>query len=115
MKAVVGEEALSSEDHLYLEFLDKFESKFVTQVKKKSERASSRSRNSLTLHTHTQSPNCPRLSLTPHPSHLSQGPYENRSIFDSLEIAWGLLRTFPKEMLKRIPEKTLKGFYARSS
>jgi len=74
MKAVVGEEALSSEDHLYLEFLDKFESKFVTQ-----------------------------------------GPYENRSIFDSLEIAWGLLRTFPKEMLKRIPEKTLKGFYARSS
>merc|ERR1712025_171355 len=67
MKAVVGEEALSSEDHLYLEFLDKFESKFVTQ-----------------------------------------GPYENRSIFDTLEIAWGLLRTFPKEMLKRIPEKTLK-------
>ena len=74
MKAVVGEEALSSEDHLYLEFLDKFESKFVTQ-----------------------------------------GPYENRTIFDTLEIAWGLLRTFPKEMLKRIPEKTLKGFYARSS
>merc|ERR1711968_74583 len=64
MKAVVGEEALGPEDHLYLEFLDKFESKFVTQ-----------------------------------------GPYENRSIFDSLEIAWGLLRTFPKEMLKRIPEK----------
>ena len=39
----------------------------------------------------------------------------SRTIFDSLEIAWGLLRTFPKEMLKRIPEKTLKGFYARSS
>merc|ERR1719163_1710068 len=73
MKAVVGEEALSSEDHLYLEFLDKFESKFVTQ-----------------------------------------GPYENRTIFDTLEIAWGLLRTFPKEMLKHIPEKTLKVFYARS-
>ena len=31
-KAVVGEEALSSEDLLYLEFLDKFESKFVNQV-----------------------------------------------------------------------------------
>ena len=66
MKAVVGEEALSSEDHLYLEFLDKFESKFVTQ-----------------------------------------GPYENRSIFDSLDIAWGLLRTFPKEMLKRIPSSSV--------
>ena len=32
MKAVVGEEALSSEDLLYLEFLDKFERKFVLQV-----------------------------------------------------------------------------------
>ena len=32
MKAVVGEEALSSEDLLYLEFLDKFEGKFVNQV-----------------------------------------------------------------------------------
>jgi hypothetical protein len=32
MKAVVGEEALSSEDLLYLEFLDKFERKFVSQV-----------------------------------------------------------------------------------
>jgi len=31
MKAVVGEEALTSEDLLYLEFLDKFEHKFVAQ------------------------------------------------------------------------------------
>ncbi|KYQ94285.1 vacuolar H+ ATPase B subunit [Tieghemostelium lacteum] len=31
MKAVVGEEALSSEDKLYLEFLDSFEGKFVNQ------------------------------------------------------------------------------------
>ena len=31
MKAVVGEEALSSEDLLYLEFLDKFERKFIHQ------------------------------------------------------------------------------------
>merc|ERR1711865_104920 len=74
MKAVVGEEALSEDEHKYLEFLEKFEGKFV-----------------------------------------NQGPYENRTIFDTLEIAWGLLRTFPKEMLKRIPEKTLKAFYARSN
>ncbi len=33
MKAVVGEEALSSEDLLYLEFLVKFESKFVNQAR----------------------------------------------------------------------------------
>jgi V-type H+-transporting ATPase subunit B len=32
MKAVVGEEALQQEDHNYLEFLDKFEHKFVKQV-----------------------------------------------------------------------------------
>jgi len=73
MKAVVGEEALTAEDHLYLEFLDKFESKFV-----------------------------------------NQGPYENRTIFDTLEIAWGLLRTFPKEMLKRVQKKYLAEFYSRS-
>ena len=31
MKAVVGEEALSAEDLLYLEFLDKYERRFVNQ------------------------------------------------------------------------------------
>ena len=34
MKAVVGEEALSSEDKLYLEFLEKFEKTFVSQGNK---------------------------------------------------------------------------------
>jgi len=32
MKAVVGEEALSKEDLVYLEFLEKFEGQFVMQV-----------------------------------------------------------------------------------
>ena len=32
MKAVVGEEALTAEDLLYLEFLTKFEKNFITQV-----------------------------------------------------------------------------------
>ena len=31
MKAVVGEEALTSEDLLYLEFLEKFEKNFISQ------------------------------------------------------------------------------------
>lgn len=31
MKAVVGEEALTSEDLLYLEFLQKFEKNFISQ------------------------------------------------------------------------------------
>ncbi len=73
MKAVVGEEALTQEDLLHLEFLEKFERKF-----------------------------------------LAQGFYESRDIFRSLDIAWGLLRTFPKEMLKRIQKKNLDKYYSRA-
>jgi V-type H+-transporting ATPase subunit B len=72
MKAVVGEEALSSEDKLSLEFLDKFERTFV-----------------------------------------SQGAYEQRNIYESLDLAWQLLRIYPKELLNRIPAKVLDGFYQR--
>ncbi|XP_008822918.1 V-type proton ATPase subunit B, kidney isoform isoform X2 [Nannospalax galili] len=72
MKAVVGEEALTSEDLLYLEFLQKFEKNFITQ-----------------------------------------GPYENRSVFESLDLGWKLLRIFPKEMLKRIPQSVTDEFYSR--
>ncbi|KAF6262268.1 P-loop containing nucleoside triphosphate hydrolase protein [Scenedesmus sp. NREL 46B-D3] len=74
MKAVVGEEALSSEDLLYLEFLDKFERKFV-----------------------------------------NQSAYDNRTIFDSLDLAWSLLRIFPRELLRRITVKTLDEFYERKA
>ncbi|KAJ2258518.1 Vacuolar ATP synthase subunit B [Coemansia sp. RSA 1287] len=72
MKAVVGDEALSPEDKLSLEFLEKFERSFI-----------------------------------------SQGAYENRTIYDSLDLAWSLLRIFPKEMLNRIPQKIINEFYAR--
>jgi len=72
MKAVVGEEALSADEHTYLEFTDKFEQEF-----------------------------------------LAQGPYENRDIFTSLDIAWSLLRIFPPELLKKIPQKLKDQFYAR--
>jgi len=74
MKAVVGEEALSSEDLLYLEFLGKFEKNFI-----------------------------------------NQGANENRSIFESLDKGWELLRIFPPEMLKRIPKKIIDKYYYRSS
>ncbi|KAL7819758.1 P-loop containing nucleoside triphosphate hydrolase protein [Trichoderma gracile] len=73
MKAVVGEEALSSEDKLSLEFLDKFERQFI-----------------------------------------SQGAYESRSIYESLDLAWSLLRIYPKDLLNRIPAKILNEFYQRS-
>uniref|UniRef100_A0A7M4E377 Vacuolar proton pump subunit B n=1 Tax=Crocodylus porosus TaxID=8502 RepID=A0A7M4E377_CROPO len=74
MKAVVGEEALTSDDLLYLEFLQKFEKNFI-----------------------------------------AQGPYENRTVYETLDIGWQLLRIFPKEMLKRIPQSTLAEFYPRDS
>jgi len=72
MKAVVGEEALTDEDKLYLEFVEKFEEKF-----------------------------------------LSQGYNEARDIFTSLDTAWKLLRTFPRDMLTRIPVDLLDEFYSR--
>lgn len=53
MKAVVGAEALSEEDHLYLRFTEAFEGKF-----------------------------------------LRQSPTEGRTIFESLDTAWSLLRAF---------------------
>jgi V-type H+-transporting ATPase subunit B len=74
MKAVVGEEALTPDDLLYLEFLTKFEKNFI-----------------------------------------AQGSYENRTVFESLDIGWQLLRIFPKEMLKRIPASVLAEYYPRDS
>jgi len=75
MKAVVGEEALSTDDLLYLEFLDNFESKFITQ-----------------------------------------NINENRSIEESLDLAWSLLQTFPMHMLKAIPdEKMREKYYSRQA
>lgn len=43
------------------------------------------------------------------------GNYENRTVFESLDIGWQLLRIFPKEMLKRIPASILAEFYPRDS
>merc|ERR1712203_75841 len=74
MKAVVGEEALSEDEHKYLEFTDKFEEKF-----------------------------------------LAQGPYENRDVVTSLDIAWELLRIFQPELLKKIPAKIKDKYYDREN
>ena len=73
MKAVVGEEALNQEDKLYLDFLERFEKKF-----------------------------------------LAQGPYESRSIFKSLDLAWENLRIFSDKMLKKINQEHIKKYFKRS-
>ena len=77
MKAVVGEEALSADDKLALEFLDRFEKEFVGQG------------------------GAIRLGVDAD----KVGSYEARTIFESLDIAWDLLRIFPKESLNRINPK----------
>lgn len=45
--------------------------------------------------------------------YFPQGIYENRTVFESLEVAWQLLRIFPKQMLNRVSEKVLNEYYAR--
>lgn len=42
-----------------------------------------------------------------------KGAYESRSIFESLDLAWSLLRIFPKEQLNRINPKIIAEFYGR--
>ncbi|CAG8632769.1 12854_t:CDS:10, partial [Acaulospora morrowiae] len=46
-------------------------------------------------------------------TYIAQGAYESRTIYESLDYAWSLLRIFPKEMLNRIPQKVLQEFYQR--
>ncbi|MES1912653.1 MAG: V-type proton ATPase subunit B [Cercozoa sp. M6MM] len=72
LKSVVGEEALSEEEFLFLEFHDKFEDQFVRQ-----------------------------------------GGYENRTIQESLDLAWHLLRTFPEKRLKKLSDKLKAKYYHR--
>ena len=74
MKAVVGEEDVSMEDHLYLSFLERFEGNFI-----------------------------------------SQSIYQAQTIFELLDLTLIILRVFPKELLKKIPKKTLDEFDARQS
>ena len=46
---------------------------------------------------------------------ISQSRYESRTIYESLDQAWSLLRIYPKELLNRIPAKIIQEFYQRSA
>jgi len=70
MKAVVGEEALSQDELRYIDFLEKFEQRFICQDR-----------------------------------------YDNRTIFKSMDIAWELLRLFPKEYLSKITDNIKNVYY----
>ena len=74
MKAVVGEDALTSDDKNFLIFLEKFEGEFLRQDK-----------------------------------------YGNRTIFQSLDAAWDLLRLFERRMLTKIDDKWLDEYYVRKA
>jgi V-type H+-transporting ATPase subunit B len=93
MKAVVGEEALSQEEKLALEFLDKCKSHCAASGVKQV---------LITL-----------CFTTVEREYVNQGFNTNRTIFESLDLAWDLLRIFPREMLKRIPTKSLDECYSR--
>lgn len=71
MKAVVGEDSLSTEDKISIEFLERFEREFV-----------------------------------------GQRHNELRTIDQSLDIAWDLLKIFPREMLNRIPADILDEYHS---
>ncbi|KAL7928057.1 vacuolar ATP synthase subunit B [Trichoderma chlorosporum] len=45
---------------------------------------------------------------------ISQGQYELQTIYESLDLAWTLLRIYPKELLNRIPAMILNEFYQRA-
>mmetsp|Transcript_33858 Transcript_33858/g.95283 ORF Transcript_33858/g.95283 Transcript_33858/m.95283 type:complete len:510 (+) Transcript_33858:127-1656(+) len=44
---------------------------------------------------------------------INQGKYECRTVFDSLDLAWKLLRIFPRTQLKRIKKTLLDEYFAR--
>ena len=74
MKAVVGEEALTPDNLLELDFLERFEGEFLTQA-----------------------------------------PSENRSIEESLDLAWRILSIFDLNKLKKINTPEAKAFYSREN
>jgi V-type H+-transporting ATPase subunit B len=46
---------------------------------------------------------------------LTQDPYENRDVFNSLNLSWELLEQFPPEELKQISPELKKQFYKREN
>ena len=44
---------------------------------------------------------------------IAQGGYQNRSIFESLDLAWELLRTFPQNLLGKIDPGLREQYYPR--
>ncbi|MCX8015462.1 MAG: V-type ATP synthase subunit B, partial [candidate division WOR-3 bacterium] len=43
--------------------------------------------------------------------YVSQGEYENRSIEQTLDLGWRLLRIFPRSELKRVRDKFLDKYF----
>jgi V-type H+-transporting ATPase subunit B len=44
---------------------------------------------------------------------VNQGISEKRTVIESLDLAWTLLRTFPRQSLTRISAKVLDEYYSR--
>lgn len=70
--SILGEEALSEIEKLYLKYLDEFEKTFI-----------------------------------------NQGYESNRTILETLDLAWRFIKILPKEELRRVKEKAIKEFYEK--
>ncbi|KJH41077.1 hypothetical protein DICVIV_12952 [Dictyocaulus viviparus] len=116
----VGVDALTNEDFLYLEFLKRFEKTFVNQVFTDYVNMTFLSQATAFVrdffifraeNTSLQSQPCLTQSMGRRIS--DSGQEERRTIAESLDIAWQLLRVFPKELLKAIPATILNKYYTR--
>jgi len=87
MSAVIGRDALSTEENKQLEFLDLFHSDFMCQGNP-----------------------CFIAFVN---SVMASGVEGIRSLEASLDLAWDLLRLLPKGTLTRIPPSLLDQFYQR--
>ena len=107
MKAVVGEEALSQEDLLYLEFLGKYEKNFINQ-------GTNENRSIFDSLGKCKS----RVWKPPVGSdfkHWCKNKSCTRFQISNLDKGWELLRIFPPELLKRIPKKIIDKYYYRKA
>lgn len=109
MKAVVGEEALSSEDLVPLSTLSTQITFLCISI-----RATTITHNNK-LHVFVVVQLYLEFLDKFERKFVMQGAYDTRNIFQSLDLAWTLLRIFPRELLHRIPAKTLDQFYSRDS
>lgn len=110
MKAVVGEEALSSEDLVCIFFMTQYSANDRLLISKSDQlKVLSLYNGGAYMQLYLEFLDKFERKF------VAQGAYDTRNIFQSLDLAWTLLRIFPRELLHRIPAKTLDQYYSRDA